>query len=202
VLDQLHDQAWVPVLRNADAGDAVATARACAVDVVELTYSTPGVLDAIRELVAGGSTVGVGTVRTTDQVREAAAAGASFVVSFHRPPGFVAAALDAGVVPLPGALTPHEVAAAIDDGAPAVKIFPARLVPPAYLRDLAAVIGPVPLVVTGGIGADPESLRPWLAAGAWAVGVGGQLGTVAGDGAEVVRQRASALKDVSRYGGG
>ena len=161
--------------------------------VVELTYSTPGVLEAVTELVADGLVVGVGTVRTPDQVSEAVGAGASFVVSFHRPAGFLEAAAESGVLAIPGALTPHEVAAAVDDGARAVKMFPARLVTPAYLADLRAVLGPVPLMVTGGIPATREGLEAWLVAGAMCVGVGSQLGSAAVDGAEEITGRAAAL---------
>lgn len=195
-LAALGRQKWVPVLRCADPDDAVATSLACRVggaDVVELTYSTPGVLEAVRALSEAGMDVGVGTVRTTAQVQDAVAAGASFVVSFYRPAGFLAAAAEAGVLAIPGALTPQEVSDALDDGAQAVKVFPARLVPPAYLSDLRAVLGPVPILATGGIAADRAGIEPWLAAGAWCVGVGGQLGTVANDGADLVTQRAAAL---------
>lgn len=195
-LTELGRQRWVPVLRCSDPDDAVATSLACheaGADVVELTYSTPGVLEAVRALTEAGMHVGVGTVRTTAQVHDAVEAGASFVVSFYRPRGFLAAAAEAGALAIPGALTPQEICDALDEGARAVKVFPARLVPPAYLSDLRAVLGPVPILATGGIAADPAGIQPWLDAGAWCVGVGGQLGTVARDGADVVTQRAAAL---------
>jgi Entner-Doudoroff aldolase len=197
-LGRLRSQGWVPVLRSDDAEDAAATALACGVDVVELTFSTPDVSEAVRRLVDEGRYVGVGTVRTAAQVAAAAAAGASFVVSFHRPEVFVGAALDAGIVPIPGALTPHEVASALDAGAPAVKLFPARLITPAYLGDLRTVLGDVALLVTGGIPAEPGAARAWLDAGAWCVGIGSQLGTVAVDGADEVSRRAAALTGALR----
>lgn len=184
-LAALRAQQWVPVLRSADAADAVATALAChagGVAIVELTYSTPGVLEAVAELSAAGIRVGVGTVRTPQQVTDAVEAGASFVVSFHRPNGFLHAAAEAGVLAIPGALTPHEVAAAVDEGADAVKVFPARLVTPSYLGDLRAVLGEVPLLVTGGIDARRSAIQPWLDAGAWCVGLGSQLGSTRTDG--------------------
>ena len=68
-----------------------------------------------------------------------------------------------------------------------MKIFPARVVSPAYLRDLAAVLPDVRLVPTGGIG--PGDVGPWLDAGAWAVGLGASLGTVAGVGTNEVERR-------------
>jgi 2-dehydro-3-deoxyphosphogluconate aldolase / (4S)-4-hydroxy-2-oxoglutarate aldolase len=81
-----------------------------------------------------------------------------------------------------GALTPTEVLAAHAAGADAVKVFPARAVSPGYLRDLASVLPGVRLLPTGGIRA--AEIGMWLGAGAWAVGLGSALGTVAGVGAE------------------
>jgi 2-dehydro-3-deoxyphosphogluconate aldolase/(4S)-4-hydroxy-2-oxoglutarate aldolase len=161
--------------------------------VVELTYSTPGVLDAVAELASAGMQVGVGTIRTPQQVSDAFEAGATFVVSFHRPVGFLDAAAEVGVLAIPGALTPQEVAAAVDEGAEAIKVFPARLVTPSYLGDLRAVLGPVPLLVTGGIDAQRSAIQPWLDAGAWCVGIGSQLGNVRRDGPDQVSRRVAAL---------
>lgn len=196
MLATLALQKWLPVLRSASSRDAVDTALACrdaGCRTVELTFSTPDVLDAVRTLVDEGLVVGVGTVRTTDQVGAAVKAGASYVVSFHRPEGFVRAAEGHGVLSIAGALTPHEVAAAVDEGAGAIKIFPARLVQPEYLLDLAAVLGPVPIMVTGGVAPSVADIRRWLDAGAVSVGVGSQLGSVARDGHEAVRARAADL---------
>lgn len=193
VLQGLRRQGWLPVLRGADVDDAVATALACGVDIAELAFTTPAVLDGVRRLVDAGLTVGVGTVRTADQVRDAAAAGASFVASFYEPDGFVATASSVGVPALPGGFTAHELAVALDHRAPAVQLFPAGRLPPDYLGDLRAVLGDVPIIVTGGLGAAPRDLRTWLDAGAWCVGVGSHVGTVASDGAAEVRRRAGAF---------
>lgn len=196
VLSILTAQKWLPVLRSASSRDAVDTALACrdaGCRTVELTFSTPGVLDAVRTLVDEGLVVGLGTVRTTRQVDEAVQAGASYVVSFHRPEGFVRAAAGHGVLSIAGALTPHEVAAAVDEGTDAVKIFSARLVQPEYLQDLVAVLGPVPIMVTGGVQPSVIDIRRWLDAGAVSVGVGSALGSVARDGHEAVETRAAAL---------
>ena len=133
-IDELARQRVLPVLRCSDADDALATARAAAAGgcrVVELTMSTPGVEDAIAPLVADGLVVAVGTVRDARDVARLAGAGASLVVSFWNPPGFVAAAHAAGIDAIPGGFTAHELAAAHADGAAVVKLFPASLAGPA-----------------------------------------------------------------------
>jgi 2-dehydro-3-deoxyphosphogluconate aldolase/(4S)-4-hydroxy-2-oxoglutarate aldolase len=197
--DQVAAQRIVPVLRCRDADDAVATARAAAragLTFVELTFTTPDVLDAVRTLVADGLRVAVGTVTSPAEVSVAAEAGAELVVSFACPDGFLEAARHAGVLAVPGALTPGEILAAAQAGAEVVKLFPARLAGPAMLADMRAVLPEVRLMPTGGIGlADAPA---WLSAGALAVGLGSQLGTVAAAGAaEVERRCAAAVRAVA-----
>jgi 2-dehydro-3-deoxyphosphogluconate aldolase/(4S)-4-hydroxy-2-oxoglutarate aldolase len=190
VLDELARQRVLPVLRCADPEDAVATARAAAAAgcrVVELTMSTPGVEAAIRPLVDDGLLVAVGTVRDASDVERLAAAGVSLVVSFWNPPGFVAAATAAGVPAIPGGFTPSELAAAQADGAAALKLFPAFLAGPSYLSALRPLLSEARVLVTGGI--EPDGVRPWLDAGALAVGLGGGLGTAAMVGAAEVERR-------------
>jgi 2-dehydro-3-deoxyphosphogluconate aldolase/(4S)-4-hydroxy-2-oxoglutarate aldolase len=196
VLDELARQRVVLVLRCADAEDAIATARAAAAGgfgLVELTMTTPGVLDAAATLAADGIAFGVGTIRSADDVAPAVRAGARFVVSFWNPPGFVAAAREAGVPAIPGGLTPGELGAAQDEGAAALKLFPASAVTPDYLAILRPVLGPVGVIATGGIPANAKPIRPWLEAGALAVAVGGALGTAHTVGATEVERRCRAL---------
>jgi 2-dehydro-3-deoxyphosphogluconate aldolase/(4S)-4-hydroxy-2-oxoglutarate aldolase len=196
VLEELARQRVVPVLRCADAADAIMTARAAAAGgfgIVELTMTTRSVLEAAATLTADGITVGVGTVRSAVEVAPAAKAGARFVVSFWNPPGFVAAAREADVPAIAGGLTPGELGAAQDEGAAALKLFPAAAVKPDYLRVLRPVLGPIGVVATGGIAATAEAIRPWLDAGALAVAVGGALGTARTVGADEVERRCSAL---------
>ncbi|HEY8104258.1 MAG TPA: bifunctional 4-hydroxy-2-oxoglutarate aldolase/2-dehydro-3-deoxy-phosphogluconate aldolase [Gaiellaceae bacterium] len=194
-LDELERQRVLPVLRCADADDALATARAAAAAgcrIVELTLSTPGVEAAIAPLVDEGLVVAVGTVRDPADVARLAEAGASLVVSFWNPPGFVAAATAAGIPAIPGGFTPSELAEAVAAGAAAVKLFPASLAGVGYLAALRPLLPELRLLVTGGI--EPDGVRPWLDAGALAVGLGSSLGTVATVGsAEVERRMRAAL---------
>jgi 2-dehydro-3-deoxyphosphogluconate aldolase/(4S)-4-hydroxy-2-oxoglutarate aldolase len=193
MLEQLERQRILPVLRCADAEDTIATARAAAAAgcrIVEVTLSTPGAVDAIAPLAAEGLVVAVGTVRTAGEVRPLAEAGAAMVVSFWNPPGFVAAAGDAGIPAIPGGFTTHELAAAHADGAAAVKLFPAFLADPGYLPALRPLLPGLRLLVTGGI--EPEGVKRWLDAGALAVGLGSRLGTAATVGAAEVERRCRA----------
>ena len=192
-IEELARQRVLPVLRCVDADDAVATARAAAAAgcrIVEVTMSTPGVETAIVPLAEDGLVVAVGTVTAAGDVARLAAAGAELVVSFWNPPGFVAAARDAGIAAIPGGFTAQELAAAHGDGATVVKLFPASLAGPSFLAALRPLLPDLRLLVTGGI--DVEGVRPWLDAGALAVGLGGGLGTAVTVGAAEVERRCRA----------
>ena len=170
---------------------------------VEVTLNTPGALDAVRR--AGTRfgpevTVGAGTVRTVAELDEAVAAGARFLVSPHTDLALAARAAEAGVAYLPGALTPTEIVAAWAAGAAAVKLFPARLGGPRYLRDIREPLNDIPIVPTGGV--SPDNVAEWFASGAVAVGVGGSLIGDALDGGSrsALSARATALVKAANHG--
>lgn len=174
-IEQLRQVKVVPVLRSPSTEAAVATARGLAeggMTVIELTYSTPGVLDAVHELATdSGLLVGIGTVLTPKQAKDAAAAGARFLVSPVWLPWLPELARELDVDCIPGAASPSEIWAAHSAGATAVKVFPiARLGGPAYIRDLLAPLPELTLMATGGV--DATLAKALLSAGCAAVGVG------------------------------
>lgn len=166
------------IIRGTDADAAAATGKALlaeGVRLVEVSLTTPGALraiEAIRSHAPAGSRVGAGTVLSVSAVADAAAAGAQFVVT----PAVVESIPEAARRGLPvaaGALTPTEAHAAVRMGADAVKLFPASLGGPAYLKALREPLPHIPFVAVGGIGLD--RMHPYFEAGAIAVGLGGPL---------------------------
>jgi len=162
------------VVRASRVPDPAGLAQALAdagIRLVEFTFTTPGVLDAIAAAAqVPGVGVAAGTVLTETQAEDAIAAGAQLLLTPDVRPDVAAAAHAAGVPVILGALTPTEIGRAIDLGAAAVKIFPAGLGGPGYLR---AIHGPFPrvrLIPTGGVNAG--NARAFLDAGAFAVGAG------------------------------
>ena len=191
----IEAQRVLPVLRSDSWEDAVATAIALAEEgarVVELTTSTPNVELAVEALAPRGLTVGVGTLRDHLSARRMISAGAAFAVSFFNPPKFIETVIANGAVPIPGALTPSEIAEASAEGARIVKLFPAWQTHPRILADLEPLVPGQRYIATGISGADQG--RAWLQKGILALGVGRQLGTVADVGAEEVKARYAALK--------
>ncbi|GGL99496.1 bifunctional 4-hydroxy-2-oxoglutarate aldolase/2-dehydro-3-deoxy-phosphogluconate aldolase [Nakamurella endophytica] len=204
--DALADQWVVPVLRY-QAQEVYETAvalHAGGLHLVEITMSTEGVFEVARALVEQGVTVGIGTITDPASVHRAAEVGASFAVSFCNPPGFLRAAMDTGLLAVPGALTPSECFAAQSGGARYVKIFSARIGGPEYIRDLVPVLPGLQFVASGGISTDEAALRPWFHAGAALVAVGRELGTAGTVGTAEVTRRAVGLggvRDALRAGG-
>ncbi|MEU3098233.1 bifunctional 4-hydroxy-2-oxoglutarate aldolase/2-dehydro-3-deoxy-phosphogluconate aldolase [Streptomyces sp. NPDC006967] len=157
----------VPVVVIEDAADAVPLARALVaggLPAIEVTLRTPAALDAIRAI-AGAvpeAVVGAGTVITPEQVGEAVAAGARFLVS----PGWTDVLLEAmrasGVPYLPGVSTVSEVVALLERGVREMKFFPAQAAGgTAYLRSLAGPLPQARFCPTGGVG--PDTAPDYLA---------------------------------------
>jgi len=175
---QLSQHRLLAIVRGDDPRAALECLRVLAdggVRLAEVSLTGAGALDVIRTAAADLGDrllLGAGTVLTPGQAREAAAAGAAYVVTPAAGRG-VDAALADGVPVITGALTPTEIWTAHERGAAAVKLFPASTGGPAYLRALRAPFPEVPLVAVGGV--DESAAVAYLEAGAVAVGIGSPL---------------------------
>jgi 2-dehydro-3-deoxyphosphogluconate aldolase/(4S)-4-hydroxy-2-oxoglutarate aldolase len=175
VLTRLAAHRLVPVVVLDEAGDAAPLAEALVgggLPVAEITFRTAAAPDAIRAMADRGDVlVGAGTVVTPQQVDQAVAAGAQYLVSPGTSRAVVERAQDHGVPVLPGAVTATEVQAALELGLDTVKFFPAGTSGgSAAIAALAAPFGGVRFVPTGGVG--PANLDEYLALGCVAA-VGG-----------------------------
>ncbi|WP_232664953.1 bifunctional 4-hydroxy-2-oxoglutarate aldolase/2-dehydro-3-deoxy-phosphogluconate aldolase [Pseudonocardia sp. TRM90224] len=173
VMDVLRTDRALTVVRADRIPDPVALSIALAeggIRTVELTFTTPGVLDHITKAAGAGVLIGAGTVMSDEQARAAIDSGARFLVTPGLRPAVAEVAVAAGVPVFLGAFTPTEVATALDLGAAAVKIFPAGRLGPKYLSDLRGPYPGIGLVPSGGLSAD--NAAEYLAAGALAVSAG------------------------------
>lgn len=185
----------IAVVRAPSIPDAPALCEALAAGGIvwtELTFSTPNVVSHLKA--AAGHRIGAGTVLTAEQARAAIDAGVEFLVTPGLRPEVATVAHEAGIPVVLGALTPTEVAAALDLGTAAVKIFPARAFGPGYFKDLRGPYPGIPLVASGGVNAG--NAAEFLAQGALAVCAGTDVVppdvVAAGDWAEITR-RAKAF---------
>lgn len=147
----------VPVVVVDTLDQAVPVARALAeggVPVVELTLRTPVALDAIRAIAAEVPEVviGAGTVTNPALAKQAAEAGARFLVSPGATPSLLAAMRDTGLPFLPGTATVSEAIAVLETGHTAMKFFPAEASGGAkFLGSLPSVLPDARFCPTGGI---------------------------------------------------
>jgi 2-dehydro-3-deoxyphosphogluconate aldolase/(4S)-4-hydroxy-2-oxoglutarate aldolase len=172
VLHTIKEARAIAILRANDreiGREALRAAIRGGFHVLEVTMSTPGAVDLIRELAEDDRLViGAGTVLTQDQARSAVKAGAKFLVSPVIDTDIITDAMRLGVVAIPGCGTATELFNAHRFGAPLQKLFPAPHGGPDWLR---AVMAPMPflrVIPTNGV--DADNAAAWLAAGAYAVG--------------------------------
>ncbi len=178
-LDCLRDQRAIAVLRTDDLHQARQTAQALAAGglrSLEITWNSaqPATLLAQLREDLPHCWLGVGTILDAEQLDQAIAAGSQFVFCPHGNPALIAAARQAGVPIVPGALSPTEIITAWQAGASAVKVFPVQALGGAdYIRCLQGPLGQIPLIPTGGV--TLANAPDLIAAGAIAVGMSSQL---------------------------
>ena len=156
----------IPVIAIEDADAAVPLAQALVaggVTTLEVTLRSAAAPEAIRRIVreVPQASVGVGTVRSADDVLRAIDLGAKFAVSPGATPKIYAACASVNLPLLPGAATASEILTALDNGYEVIKFFPA--VAAGGIPAINAFRGPFPTLQfcpTGGI--DEGSFAQWL----------------------------------------
>jgi 2-dehydro-3-deoxyphosphogluconate aldolase / (4S)-4-hydroxy-2-oxoglutarate aldolase len=197
--NQLLDEAVLGIVRVASDRDLSTLVRFLqdgGLSCVEITMTTPGALRAIEEASGKlqGVLMGAGTVLDGPTARQAILAGAQFLVTPTVKPDVIEMAHRYGVVVIAGAMTPTEILTAWELGADMVKVFPADILGPGYLKAVHGPLPQIPLVPTGGITAD--NAGEFIKAGAVVVCAGSWLvdkKAVEEGRYEVLTQRARAL---------
>jgi 2-dehydro-3-deoxyphosphogluconate aldolase/(4S)-4-hydroxy-2-oxoglutarate aldolase len=180
VIRRIGEIGIVPVVRAAAVDEATRAVEAiCAggIPIVEITMTVPDAITVIRQVARQyGEDVllGAGTVTTAHQAEQCIAAGAEFIVSPGLSFPVLAAAQACGKLAIPGALTPTELMNAQQNGAKLIKIFPCGNVGgPKYLKSLRGPFPDASLIPTGGV--NVSNAAEFIAAGAFALGVGAEL---------------------------
>ena len=147
------------------------------VTVVEVTMTVPGAIRVIEQLANHHGSkllLGAGTVLDPETARSCILAGAQFIVSPALDLRTIELCRRYSVPIMPGALTPTEIVTAWQAGADVVKVFPCSAVGGAkYLKSLQGPLPQIQLIPTGGVSL--STAEEFLAAGAFALGVGGDL---------------------------
>jgi 2-dehydro-3-deoxyphosphogluconate aldolase/(4S)-4-hydroxy-2-oxoglutarate aldolase len=171
-------QRIVGIVRTGDAATAIAAATTmlgAGLRSIEITLTNRAALDAIGELSRQhpDAIIGAGTVLDEASAVLAIRAGARFLVSPNLNPDVLRTARRYGAAALPGAGSVTEILRALEEGADAVKLFPATAFTPRWVSDVRAALPQVPIVPTGGV--SPTTAMAWLDAGAAACGIGSAL---------------------------
>lgn len=198
ILETLREDRLLAIVRGTEADSTHRVAEVLiesGFTALEIPLTTPDAVGIIGRLVRAHGpdvAIGGGTVLTAVQAAEVAEAGGTFVVT----PALCESVDESARLGLPslvGVLTPSEVIAALERGAAAVKLFPAQLGGPEYLAALRAPLPDVKFIPVGGVGLTQVS--PYLARGAFALGIGGPLvgDALSGGSLSALRDRAAAF---------
>lgn len=205
-LTRLARERLLVIIRGADPEAAVAASLALlssGIRFLEVSLVSADALAVIAEvarLAPHGAVIGAGSVLTRDDVSRAAGAGARFMVTPALTES-VAESVAGGIPVLAGVLTPTEALTAMELGADAVKLFPATLGGPSYLRALREPLPDLPFIPVGGV--DTRLAVEYLQSGAVAVGVGSALvgDAIRGGDLDALRTRAAAFLSVTGRSG-
>jgi 2-dehydro-3-deoxyphosphogluconate aldolase/(4S)-4-hydroxy-2-oxoglutarate aldolase len=157
----------------------VAATLAClvegGVEVLEITANTPGYCEEITQARQKYANVliGAGTIINLQRAKQAVAAGAQFLVTPNTNAEVVEFAHANDIPVLMGALTPTEIALAIEMQADMIKLFPAGELGLKYFKGIQGPFSDTPFFPVGGIG--QHNVSDWFKQGAAGVGVGNQL---------------------------
>lgn len=178
-IERLKKGSLVPVLRKIPydkSRDIVQALLDGGIQAIEVTMETEKAEAIIRESVASFSDrawIGAGTVLDVEDCRRAVEAGAQFVVAPVLDEEVVRYAAARGIPVIPGVFTPSEMLRAINLGASMIKLFPASVLGPSFIKDVKGPLAHIPIMCTGGI--TLKTAKEYLDAGAHAVGAGSAL---------------------------
>lgn len=203
-LSLIRETGVIAIMRSESSKQLIGAAEAIlagGVCVIEVTMTTPGALDVIREAATRfGDNVlfGAGTVLDAETARAAILAGAGFIVAPTLNLDVIALCNRYSTPTMPGCFTPTEALTAWEAGADMVKLFPASAGGPALLKAIRAPLPQIEFVPVGGV--DLNTAAEFIRSGAAALGVGGSLINQklidAGDMIELTRRAAAFIEQV------
>jgi len=179
VLNAVIDSGVIAVIRADRSEELMQVAYALqegGIVAMEVTMTTPGAIDVIKAVATDlrqKVIIGAGTVLDPETARAVILAGAEFVVSPTLNPATIEVCRRYSKVVVPGAFTPTEILTAWQAGGDIVKVFPATVVGPGYLRDIKGPLPQIRLSPTGGVSL--ENAGEFIRCGACCVAVGGNL---------------------------
>jgi 2-dehydro-3-deoxyphosphogluconate aldolase / (4S)-4-hydroxy-2-oxoglutarate aldolase len=179
VLDSIRKLGICAIVRGTSADSLCRIADSLlkgGVKTIEVTFNTPGASGMIEELVKKYSSemiIGAGTVLDPETARIAILSGASFILSPTLNLEMIKTCQRYSVLPVPGISTPTEALTAWQNGAQIVKVFPAGIFGPKYIKQLKGPLPQIEMMAVGAINLD--NFGDFIKAGACSAGIGGEL---------------------------
>ncbi|MEP7292778.1 MAG: bifunctional 4-hydroxy-2-oxoglutarate aldolase/2-dehydro-3-deoxy-phosphogluconate aldolase [Chloroflexota bacterium] len=167
------------------------------IDILEFTMNSERPLEAMQAAIGRRvrhESFGMGTVLDAEMARRVVDAGADYLIapSFNREVVEVGHA--AGLLVIPGVITPTEAVDAWATGAKLLKIFPIGVLGLEYFKAVRSPLSHIKFMCNGGM--DDSNVGDFLKAGAVACGMAGWL---TGNGTmplEQVGKRAALLREI------
>jgi 2-dehydro-3-deoxyphosphogluconate aldolase/(4S)-4-hydroxy-2-oxoglutarate aldolase len=184
VLEAIGSQKFLPLFYHNDADTCIEVVRAlyaAGVRAIEFTNRGPAAFENFVKLRSAVSNdmpellLGIGTIKNAQEAKSFIEAKADFIVCpvVEEEIGKVTHA--AGLVWVPGCMTPTEINTAHQLDAKLIKVFPGNLVGPSYFTALKDIFPGQRLMPSGGVDLTEENLSGWFSVGAFAVALGSKL---------------------------
>jgi len=186
ILLALLDQKILPLYYHDDAETSIGILNAfydAGIRLIEYTNRGSNALDnfmAMKKVIKKkmpGMFLGIGTIKTRKAAKKFIDAGADFIICPTVNTDVAKEVKNAGLLWIPGCLTPTEISIAETAGATLVKIFPGNILGPSYISSIRELFPDVRFMPTGGVEVDEKNLKAWFASGVVAVGMGSKLVT-------------------------
>jgi 2-dehydro-3-deoxyphosphogluconate aldolase / (4S)-4-hydroxy-2-oxoglutarate aldolase len=184
IITQIRQQKMLPLYFHKDVEVSINVLKALyeagirAVEYTNRGAEAVGNFKELRKVVnesMPGMLLGIGTVKTTADAEQFINAGADFIISPVVYPPVAKVVQDAGLLWIPGCLTPTEIFTAEMNGAKMVKIFPGSVVGPSYISAIKDLFPGLLFMPTGGVDTTAENIKEWFDSGVVAVGMGSKL---------------------------
>ncbi|WP_164122524.1 bifunctional 4-hydroxy-2-oxoglutarate aldolase/2-dehydro-3-deoxy-phosphogluconate aldolase [Sphingobacterium sp. xlx-130] len=184
VLEAILRQGMLPLFYHDDALEATAIVKTlyqAGIRVFEFTNRGDkaaevfAALLTVRDQDMPGLFLGIGTVKTVDEANVFVSLRADFVVSPTINPTVGDVVHAAGLLWIPGCMTPTEIYTAQQHGAALIKLFPANVLGPGFMSAIKELFRGQLFIPTGGVDIEINNLKSWFDAGVCAVGMGSKL---------------------------
>lgn len=182
VIDSINKNKIIAIVRGVRKDDLIPLCQALyngGIRLLELTFdATSKVSDTetaaniamLSKVFEGKMFIGAGTVLNKKQVALTKKTGGKFIISPNVDKSVIKATVKAGLVSIPGALTPSECQTAHLFGADFVKLFPISDLGSSYVKALKAPLSHIKLLAVGGI--NENNMPEYLKAGVCGFGIG------------------------------